>query len=249
MNERLQTTNPNRRTPNDEINELFEKEEVLSQELSMLEKVVKDLENRAITIASESVSSASSHKNPSSFMIYSNGMKIDNKVKRIIQTLRNLRLFRVILNQNHGNFSLAPITINKHLIILNYTPHHLLSRRRVTEGVYKLDYQNGDVAYEYRNGTILIETKQFTFIKYENGDEKIQFPDNVVSYYYGSTRTLEYTDQNQTTIRIFASGREELHFFRGKKYIFDINGDFAVYDQDGDERLRRKFDVSRIKPI
>ena len=96
--------------------------------------------------------------------------KIDHKVKRIYQTFRNLKLFSNILNQNHGNYPLAPITLDGHKIYLNYKPTHFLSSRMLPNIVRETKYLNGDISYEYSNGSIIINTKKFKFIKYSKFD-------------------------------------------------------------------------------
>ena len=227
----------------DKIEELFIKEEELANELSFLENFVSDLEKRVNPPSIESNSTTSTSKSGPNYIIYSNGMKITHKVKRIYQTLSNLRLFQMILNQYHGKHSLAPITINKHQIILNYSPVFLISTRKVSDNIHRHDYKNGDFAFEYSNGTIVIHSKSFSFTKYNNKDEQIDFPDGCRAYFYFQKKILEYEDKNGTIIRIFQNGREEVHFHKGKKYIFNLNGDFQVLDQDGDERLHRKFRI------
>lgn len=231
------------RNSDEKIEELFIKEEELAEELKILEDLISDLEKRANPPVIESFSTSSRSQSNQAFFIYSNGMKIDHKVRRIYQTISNLRLFIVILNQYHGKHSLAPITINKHQIILNYSPNCLISTRKLSNNLYRLDYKNGDVEHSYANGTTVIQSKSFTFTRYNNKDEQINFPDKCTAYFYFKTRTLEYTERSGTIIRIFSSGREEIHFFKGKKYIFNLNGEFYVLDQDGDERLHRKFKI------
>lgn len=227
----------------EKIEELFVKEDEIQQELNFLENIVMDLEKKTNPPTVESLSTTSTSKSGQAYVIYSNGMKITHKVKRIYQTLSNLRLFQIILNQYHGNHSLAPITINKHQIILNYSPMFLVSTRKITNNLYRHDYKNGDIAFEYSNGTIVIQTKTFTFTKYNNKDEQIDFPDECRVYFYFQVKTLEYSEKSGTIIRIFQNGREEVHFHKGKKYIFNLNGEFHVLDQDGDERLHRKFRI------
>lgn len=227
----------------EKIEELFVKEDEIQEELNFLESMVSDLEKKANPPTIESNSTTSTSKSGQAYVVYSNGMKITHKVKRIFQTLSNLRLFQIIINQYHGKHSLAPITINKHHIILNYSPVFLISTRKISNNLYRHDYKNGDIAYEYSNGTNVIQTKSFTFTKYFNKDEQIDFPDQCRAYFYFKEKTLEYSDKNGTIIRIFQNGREEVHFYKGKKYIFNLNGEFHVLDQDGDERLHRKFRI------
>ncbi|OHT14825.1 hypothetical protein TRFO_14764 [Tritrichomonas foetus] len=225
------------------IDDLVILEEDLTQQLKDLEAIIDDLEKRTIEIAIESSSSSLSAQSQPTYVIFSNGLKIDHKVKRIFQTFRNLRLFRMILNQYHGSFSLAPITLNGYRILLNYQPKQLISSRRVTENVKRLDYSNGDAAYIYNDGSVVIKNKKFIFTRHENKDEEILFPDECKAYFYFSSKTLEYTDKSGAEIRIFASGREEVRFLKGKTYIFDLSGEIVVFDRDGDERLRRKFKI------
>ena len=223
--------------------ELLRIEEDLSQQLKDLEDLINDLERKTNDYTHESSSSSLISSSQNQYVIYSNGMKIDHKVKRIYQTFRNLKLFSNILNQNHGNYPLAPITLDGHKIYLNYKPTHFLSSRMLPNIVRETKYLNGDISYEYSNGSIIINTKKFKFIKYSNNDEEIIFTDNCKAYFYALERTLEYTDIDGTRILIFKSGREEVHFHKGKTYIFDVNGKIVVLDQDGDERLQKTFKI------
>ena len=105
-------------------------------------------------------------------------------------------------------------------IVFEYETDDLIRHEKVPHGPLKSIFKNGDIKYQFRDGTIKIKTsKGFQYTYYNNGDKQVIFPDGVNAYKYRSNNCVEFRSSDNTLIYYFANGQLEEHFSDGSTRV------------------------------
>ena len=90
--------------------------------------------------------------------------------------------------------------------------------------------KDGSVEMEYPDGSVIVEAKQGKITYFVNGDIQHVFQDGSVAYFYASTSTLELSVYNGVKVFFFPE-RKEVHWPDGKKEIYKACGKQIVLNK------------------
>lgn len=105
-------------------------------------------------------------------------------------------------------------------IVFEYEPKEPVRHERIPHGPLRTLFKNGDIKYEFHEGTVRIKTTTgFTYTYYTNGDKQQEFPDGASAYRYNSNGSVEFRCVDKTLMYFFENGQIEEHFSNGQTRV------------------------------
>ena len=123
---------------------------------------------------------------------------------------------------------LLPMTIlyPGYILRFNYQPKEIYQVHENEGCPTIINYRNGDVETQFKDGTRQIEHNKDKYIYFFNGDIQHNFPDGSVAYKYASNNSIEFTHYQ---------GRRILQLANGERYTYYPNSKIEITYHKTDE--------------